>query len=85
MSGFQGEVDGSGQVIADRVHVDRVLEPRRERDYRLVSVVPRPVEAPVYGTLDAPPERIEQGRSGQRGGSCTTAAGPSGSPLWPSR
>jgi hypothetical protein len=52
---FQGLVHGPGQVIADRVEVDRVFQPRRERGHGLVGVIPGPVEAPVHHTLHPPP------------------------------
>ena len=52
----------TGQVITDRVQVDPVLQPRRERGHGLVGVIPGPVEPPVYHLLHPPPERVEQGR-----------------------
>ena len=58
----------TGQVIADRVQVDRVFQAGRECGYRLVGVIPGPVEPPVHGLLHPPPQRIEQRRRGQRGG-----------------
>src|SRR5579859_3278145 len=66
--GFQDLVDGAGQVIPDRVQVDGVLEPGRERGHGLVCVVAGPVEPPVHRLLHSPPQRSEQRRCGQRGG-----------------
>jgi hypothetical protein len=36
---FEGLVDGADQVIPDRVEVDRVFEPGRERGHGLLGVV----------------------------------------------
>jgi hypothetical protein len=48
MHGVQGLVDDTGQVIADRVELDGIFEPGRERGHGLVRVVPGPVEPPVH-------------------------------------
>jgi len=46
-----------GQLFADGVQVDRVLEPGRERGHGLVSVVPVAVEPPVSRVLSAAARR----------------------------
>ena len=58
----------TGQVITDRVQVDRVLQPGRERRHGLVGVIPGPVEPPVYHLLHPPAQRVEQGRCRQSRG-----------------
>ena len=58
VGGFQGTVDDTGQVGLDRVQVDSVLQPRRERGHGLVGVIPGPVEPPVHGPLQAAPQRV---------------------------
>ena len=52
MDGFQGLVHDTGQVIPDRIHVHRVLQPGRERGHGLVGVIPGAVEPPVRRLLN---------------------------------
>jgi hypothetical protein len=42
VDGSQGLVHDTGQVIADRVQVDRVFQAGRERGHRLAGVIPGP-------------------------------------------
>ena len=63
-----GRDGGAGQVIADRVQVDCVFKPGRERGHGLVGVVAGAVEPPVHGLLHPAAHRAEQCRRGQRGG-----------------
>ena len=53
VGGFQGLVHDTGQVISDRIQVDCVFQPGRERGHGLVGVIPGAVEPPVHG-LAAP-------------------------------
>jgi hypothetical protein len=62
MSGFQCCLHHAGQVAADCVQVDRVLQPGRERGHRGLGVIPGPVEPAVHPVLHPPPHRTEQGR-----------------------
>jgi hypothetical protein len=48
---FQGRLHDAGQVVTDRVQVDRVLEPGRERGHGLVGVIAGPVEPQVQPPL----------------------------------
>ena len=68
LGGLQRGLDHGGQVGADGIQVDRVLEPGGERGDRLVRVIPGPVEAPVHPVLNSPPHGVEQGGGGQGGG-----------------
>ena len=45
MGGFQGLVHDAGQVILDRIQVEGVLQPGRERGHGLVGVVAGPQQA----------------------------------------
>jgi hypothetical protein len=54
--GFEGLVNGAGQVIPDRVEVDGVFEPGRERSHGLVGVIAGCFE-PGFGPG---PDRIER-------------------------
>ncbi len=57
MGGFQGPVHDTGQVIVNRIRVQGVLQPCRERGYGPVGVIPGPVEPAVHRALDAAAER----------------------------
>ena len=73
MGGLQGLLHDAGQVISDRVQVNRVFQPGRERGDGLVGVIPGPVEPPVHDLLHTPPYRVEQ-----RGRSQPGQVGPAG-------
>ena len=66
---FQGLLHDPGQVVAERVQVDGVFQPCRERGDGLAGVIPRAVEPPVHGMLDPDAHRIEQCGGSQCGGS----------------
>src|ERR1700722_13053623 len=68
VGGFQGQVDGAGQGVADRVQVDSVFQPGREGCDGLVGVVPGPVEPAVHPSLYPQAQRVEECRRGQRAG-----------------
>ena len=65
---FQRPARRGEQVGADRIQVDGVLQPGRERGHSPVSVIPCPVEPPVHQLLHPPPQRIKQRRARQRAG-----------------
>ena len=67
MGGFERRLDDAGQVVADGVQVDGILEPG-QRGHRGLGAIAGPVEPPVHRSLHPPPDRVEQGRCGQRGG-----------------
>jgi hypothetical protein len=67
--GFQGLVCGTEQSGADRVHVDRVLQPGGEGRDDLVGIVTGSIEPAIHHSLDTAAQRIEQGGGGQGGGS----------------
>ena len=68
VGGLQCRMHHLGQVVANGVQVDRILEPGRERGHRGLGVVPGPVKPPVHPPLHPPPDRAEQGGRGQGGG-----------------
>ena len=68
MGRLKGPVHETGQVIVDRVEVDGVFQPVRERGYGFVGVVPGSVEPPVDGSLHVPSQRVEQCRRRQSRG-----------------
>ena len=65
---FQRAGGHLGQVGGDRVQVDCVLQPGRERHHGLVGVIPDPVEPAVHRGLDSAAQRVEQRGDHQRGG-----------------
>jgi hypothetical protein len=50
-----GVLPHSGQVILNRVKVDRNFQPGREGGHGLVGVIADPVEPPVHRALHPPP------------------------------
>jgi hypothetical protein len=66
--GFQGAGYYLGQVAADRVQVDGIFEPGRERHHGLVGVIPGAVEPPVHRVLHPAARGAEQCHRSQRGG-----------------
>src|SRR5262245_8936873 len=56
----QGSLDRAGQVTRDGVQVDLVAKAFSEGRSGALAVVARPVEAHVYGALDALTDRLEQ-------------------------
>ena len=67
MGGLQGLLHDTGQVISDRVQVDRVFQPGRERGHGLVGVIPGPVEPPVH-------DRCTRRRSGLNNAAAASVA-----------
>ena len=57
---LEGGLHRAGQVVADRVQVDRVLQTGRELGYGLVGVVTGAVEPAVDRVLHPPPHRCER-------------------------
>jgi hypothetical protein len=66
---FQRLVYDTGQVTADRIQIHGVFQSRREPGHHLAGIVPGPVEPPVHSQLHPSPQRVEQRRGGQCGGS----------------
>jgi hypothetical protein len=57
VSRLKSGMDHCGEVGADGVGIDGVLQPGRERRHHAVGVVAGPVEPPVHGVLHPPPDR----------------------------
>ena len=67
MCRLQGVIHHAGQVVPDRIQVDRVHQTGRKHHHRVFGVITGPVEAAVHQLLHPAAQRIEQRRRDQRG------------------